>query len=108
MLVVIFIVVILVFVWYFVDNLFIFVLRIFIIVLVIVCLCVLGFVIFIVIMVGIGKGVEYGILIKSGDVLEILYKIIMVVFDKMGIIIEGKLKVIDIILVNGWESERFL
>lgn len=43
--------------------------------LVIVCFCVFGLVMLIVIMVGIGKGVENGVLIKSGDVLEIIYKI---------------------------------
>lgn len=86
----------------------VFVFIIFILVFVIVCFCVLGLVILIVIMVGIGKGVENGILIKGGEVLEFVYKVNIVIFDKIGIIIEGKLKVIDIVLNNNVKEEYFI
>lgn len=66
-------------------------------VLVIVCLCVLGLVILIVIMVGMGVGVWNGILIKGGEVLEVVVYLDSIVLDKIGMIIEGKFKVIDLV-----------
>lgn len=59
------------------------------VVLVIVCFCVFGLVILIVIMVGIGVVVCYGILIKDVEFLEVVYVVISVVFDKIGILIFG-------------------
>lgn len=78
-----------------------------IVVLVIVCLCVLGLVIFIVIMVVSGKVVENGILFKGGEVLEKVYYIDIIVFDKIGILIKGKLEVV-VIKIYGGDKEEFL
>lgn len=79
-----------------------------IVVFVIVCLCVLGFVMFIFIMVGLGRLVEYGILFKGGEYLEVMYWLDMVILDKMGIVINGKLVLIDVIVVDGFnENELF-
>ncbi len=66
-------------------------------VLVISCPCALGLATPVAIMVGTGKGAEGGILIKSGEALEILHEINTVLMDKTGTITEGKPKVTDII-----------
>lgn len=77
-----------------------FVLTIFVAILVIACPCALGLATPTAIMVGTGVGAGHGILIKSGEALEISHKVDTIVLDKTGTITEGKPKVTDIVALD--------
>jgi len=69
-------------------------------ILVIACPCALGLATPTAIIVGIGKGAEYGILIRNAESLEKLSTIDTVVFDKTGTITTGNPQVTDIISLD--------
>jgi Cu+-exporting ATPase len=83
-----------------------FVLTIFVAVLVIACPCALGLATPTAIMVGTGVGAGHGILIKSGEALEICHKVDAVILDKTGTITEGKPKVTDVNVISGAVVEQ--
>src|SRR5206468_3936635 len=66
-------------------------------VLIIACPCALGLATPTAILVGTGKAAEHGILIRSGEALEWLTKVRIVLLDKTGTITEGKPTVTHII-----------
>lgn len=74
-------------------------------VIVIACPCALGLATPTAIMVGTGKGAEYGVLIKGGDVLEKVKDIKDIVFDKTGTITYGKPRVTDVVGIARPERE---
>ena len=85
-----------------------FLLTIFVSVLVIACPCALGLATPTAIMVGTGVGAGHGILLKSGEALEITHKVDTIVLDKTGTITEGKPKVTDICSFSGLSEEELL
>ncbi len=79
-----------------------FALKIFVCVLVIACPCSLGLATPTALTVSMGKSASDGILIKSGEALERLYKIDTVVFDKTGTVTNGKPEVNEFVCFNGF------
>lgn len=84
-------------------------LRFFIAVLVIACPCAMGLATPTSIMVGTGRGAQLGVLVKSGEALEMAEKIEVVVFDKTGTLTHGRPKLTDIVAVEeGADIEELL
>jgi Cu+-exporting ATPase len=77
-------------------------------VLVIACPCALGLATPTALMVGSGMGAEHGILIRSGEAIQTLKDIRVVIFDKTGTITKGKPEVTDILPTDGFDDEAVL
>ncbi len=77
-------------------------------VLVIACPCALGLATPTAIMVGSGLGAERGVLIRSGEAIQTLKDIKMVVLDKTGTITQGKPALTDVIAANGFDESLVL
>jgi len=81
---------------------------VFVSVLIIACPCALGLATPTSLMVGVGKGAENGILIKSGDALEMAYKLNAIVLDKTGTITKGKPSLTDVVVMGDVKENDLL
>ena len=95
--------------WFFIGNAdFSFSLRIFIAVLVIACPCAMGLATPTSIMVGTGRGAQLGVLVKTGEVLELAEKVRCVVFDKTGTLTAGRPEITEIIALPDYDERMLL
>jgi len=85
-----------------------FAIEVFVAVLTIACPCALGLATPAAIMVGTGRGAELGILIKSGEALELAHKIDAVILDKTGTVTEGRPSITDIVPAAGMAEDELL
>ncbi|MEM4521391.1 MAG: heavy metal translocating P-type ATPase, partial [Candidatus Bathyarchaeia archaeon] len=77
-------------------------------VLLIACPCALGIATPTAILAGVGKGAEYGILLRGGEYVERARNLTTVIFDKTGTLTRGEPKVTDIIPVGDYSREEIL
>lgn len=77
-------------------------------VLLIACPCALGIATPAAILAGVGKGAEYGILLRGGEYVEKTRKLSTIVFDKTGTLTKGEPTVTDIIAYGHYSKEDVL
>ena len=77
-------------------------------VILIACPCALGIATPTAILAGVGKGAEYGILLRSGEYVEKARKLTTIVFDKTGTLTKGEPLVTDIISYNKFSEESII
>jgi Cu+-exporting ATPase len=72
------------------------------------CPCALGIATPTAILAGVGKGAEYGVLLRSGEYVEKARKLTTVVFDKTGTLTKGEPSVTDIKTYNNYTQQNVL
>jgi Cu+-exporting ATPase len=77
-------------------------------VLLIACPCALGIATPTAILAGVGKGAEYGVLLRSGEYVEKARKLTTVIFDKTGTLTKGEPSVTDVKTYNTYTEQKVL
>lgn len=77
-------------------------------ILVVFCPCALALATPTSVMAGIGQATKYGVIIKSGEVIEEMGKVNCIAFDKTGTLTCGKLEVTDVITFSNISKEELL
>jgi P-type Cu+ transporter len=72
------------------------------------CPCALGIATPTAILAGVGKGAEYGVLLRSGEFIEKARKLTTVIFDKTGTLTKGEPTVTDIKTYNTYTQQSVL
>jgi Cu+-exporting ATPase len=95
--------------WYFLGGVGInAAILIFVSVLIIACPCALGIATPAALLVSSGKAARKGILVKSGESLQIASKVDAIVLDKTGTLTKGKPEVTDIVTLSVYDDEQIL
>jgi len=77
-------------------------------VILIACPCALGIATPTAILAGVGKGAEYGVLLRSGEYVEKARKLKTIVFDKTGTLTKGEPSVTDVLPYNNYNEREVL
>jgi P-type Cu+ transporter len=72
------------------------------------CPCAMGIATPTAILAGVGKGAEYGVLLRSGEYIERAKKLNMIVFDKTGTLTKGEPSVTNTKVFNGFTRKQVL
>jgi Cu+-exporting ATPase len=77
-------------------------------VLLVACPCAMGIATPTAVLAGVGKGAEYGVLLRSGEYVEKARKLNVVVFDKTGTLTKGEPSVTDVKTYSGFTAAEVL